>query len=158
MALSVAYQQERPNVEAADLTALVIRALGLIVGKMVRDDSGVSGVRDVSGVHNKRYFIPTSLTAAAAQKLVETLELDIDLDRVSSRRIGHVLKKMRFTNTKQSNGGSRGWLVSLDDLHRWSHSYGLNEEEITGLSRVSQLLNAANAANAANANSFEGIL
>ena len=47
MALSVAYQQERPNVEAADLTVLVIRALGLVVGKMIRDECAVSAVRHV---------------------------------------------------------------------------------------------------------------
>jgi len=38
-ALSLSYQAERPNVEANDLTVLVIRALGLIVGRMVREDS-----------------------------------------------------------------------------------------------------------------------
>jgi len=30
------YQAERPNVAAGDLTGLVIRALGMLVGKIVR--------------------------------------------------------------------------------------------------------------------------
>ena len=56
----MAYQRERPNVEAGDLTVLVIRALGLILGKMVRDDSTVSTIRNV------KQFIPTMLVAAPA--------------------------------------------------------------------------------------------
>jgi len=56
----MAYQRERPNVEAGDLTVLVIRASGLILGKMVRDDSTVSTIRNV------KQFIPTTLVAAPA--------------------------------------------------------------------------------------------
>ncbi len=46
--------------EAGDLTVLVIRASGLILGKMVRDDSTVSTIRNV------KQFIPTTLVAAPA--------------------------------------------------------------------------------------------
>ena len=64
MALSVAYQEERPNVEAADLTALVIRALGLIVGKLVRDE-GTNGTDGTDGTKSSMfqiaYFITTDL-------------------------------------------------------------------------------------------------
>ena len=37
-ALAEAYQGERPNAETSDLTALIIRALALIVGKMAKDE------------------------------------------------------------------------------------------------------------------------
>jgi hypothetical protein len=43
-ALAEAYQGERPNVEMSDLTALVIRALGLIVGKMAKDEREQAGL------------------------------------------------------------------------------------------------------------------
>ena len=56
---------------------------------------------------------------------------------------------MRIPQTKQPNGGKRGWLISLDDLNKWAVSYALGIEEITGFPGVSQLANAANAANAA---------
>ena len=37
-ALAEVYQGERPNVETSDLTALIVRALALIVGKMAKDE------------------------------------------------------------------------------------------------------------------------
>ena len=164
MALSVAYQRERSNVEADDLTALVIRALGMIVGKMVRDDRDISDVSDSSDVSTKRHFVLTSLITAASQKLVEVLELDINLDQVTSRRIGRVLKKMRMQYARKSNSGSRGWLVSLDDLYRRAGSYGLDIEEITGIPNVTHLLNVTTVTNVTNVtvakptSTFEGIL
>jgi len=70
MALSVAYQRERQNVEADDLTSLVIRALGMIVGKLIRDDSDISDVSDSSDVSTKRHVVLTSLITAASQKFL----------------------------------------------------------------------------------------
>lgn len=81
MALSVAYQQERPNVEAGDMTALVIRTLGMILGKMVRDDGGIGGVGGIGGIGGvltKRYFILTQSITMASQVLIEVLEVDIN--------------------------------------------------------------------------------
>ena len=53
-ALAEVYQGERPNGEVSDLTVLVIRALGLIVGQMMRDAGDVSDVKDVSDVYIMR--------------------------------------------------------------------------------------------------------
>jgi len=41
---------ERPNVEMSDLTALVIRALGLIVGKMAKDEREQAAVSAVKSI------------------------------------------------------------------------------------------------------------
>lgn len=151
MALSVAYQKERPNVEADDLTAVVIRALGMILGKMIKDDSGISGISDRSGIRNKGYFLPTQLITAAAHAIVEAHEMDIDVDKLTPRRIAPLLKKMRLVPHKQPNGGKRGWMVSIDILSKWALAYSLNIEEITGIECPTQERNAAIAANAANA-------
>ena len=51
-------------------TALVIRALGMIVGKMVRDDRDISDVSDSSDVSTKRHVVLTSLITAASQKFL----------------------------------------------------------------------------------------
>ncbi len=72
-ALAEAYQKKRPNVEVSDLTVLVIRALGLIVGQRVREmgvigDSRTTGdIRNVSSVRSTKMFIPTSLITDAVQ-------------------------------------------------------------------------------------------
>ena len=66
---------ERPNVEMSNLTALVIRALGLIVGQRVREqgvvgDSKTTGdIRYGSGVRSMKMFIPTSLITDAVQQI-----------------------------------------------------------------------------------------
>ena len=59
VALSVAYQKERQKVEADEPTSLVIWALGMIVGKLIRDDSDISDVSDSSDVSTKRHFVLT---------------------------------------------------------------------------------------------------
>jgi hypothetical protein len=157
MALSVAYQQERPNVEAADIgdlcrpTTLVIRAMGLILGKMIREEGGIGGVGGIGGIVTKRYFVLTKTITSAAQAITEVQELDIDLDFVNSRRLGHIIKKLRLIHTKQPRTGNRGWMISLEELFRWSKSYGLDIEEITGIPQLTQYMNATNATNAANA-------
>ena len=85
--------------EAADLMVLVIKATGMILGKLVRDDSGVSGV---SGVTNMSYFIQTSFITAASQALVEALELDIATDIVASKKIGNVLSAVLLKDSKET--------------------------------------------------------
>ena len=122
MALSVAYQRERQNVEGDDLTSLVIRALGMIVGKIVRDDGAVSAVKSISAIKKEIRFIPTVLVTGAAHSLIGAYEIDINPDMVTTRRIGKVLNKMRFIRHRVAGGGNRGWMISLDDVIRWAES------------------------------------
>ena len=154
MALSEAYQAERPNVETADLTGLVIRALGMIVGKMVRDESAVSAIKTVSAVSSKRSYVATNLITAAAQTLVESNEMDISIEHVTSRRVGRVLTKMRFINHRPSGNRGRGWSISLDDVMRWAISYGMDPSEITGIDTASLYANGTNGFNGTNGTAF----
>ena len=132
--LSLAYQKERPNVEMSDLTALVIRALGMIVGKMVMDERANSANSANSANLSKRQFITTQTITAAAQTLIEAHELDYDSAHVTTRRVGLVLKKMRLESSRPSRTAKRGWMVSLNDVVRWANSYGLEVKAITGIS------------------------
>jgi len=101
-------------VEASDLTALVIRALGLIVGKMIAEAraQGVAGVAGVAGVtgdtRSKQWFVQTALVTGAAQQIAEALELDMNEEHITTARIGRVLKKMRLPNERHLKGGKRG--------------------------------------------------
>ena len=116
------------------MTALVIRALGMIVGKLVRDEGELS---EHSELYRKRYFILTSIIAAAAQLLIQTNELDIDIDRVTTIRVGRALTKMRLTNARQPGSGKKGWMISFEDIVRWAGSYTLEPRVITGIDIVS---------------------
>jgi len=134
--LSVAYQGERPNVEVSDLTALVIRALGMLMGKMVKDERAEADNAAVSSnaaVYSVNRFIATDTITAAAQVLIEAQELDYDVTHVTTRRVGHVLKKMRLQHGRIGKSSKRGWIVSLNDLIRWAGSYGIDPNEITGI-------------------------
>ena len=75
-------------------TALVIRALGMIVGKLVRDERSISSINSISPInmesalHDKPHFISTFTITSGAQILVKANEVDIDLNNVTSRQIG----------------------------------------------------------------------
>ena len=163
MALSVAYQEERQNVEGEDLTVLVIRALGMLVGKLIsyQGDQGDQGDRcDLSKV---RYFLLTALITQASQGLVEVLELDLNNESITSRKIGAVIRKMRLPHSRQSHTGKKGWLVSLSDVIRWAQVYGLDPESITGLGLPTHSTEVTSVTGVtedtqSKANRFEGIL
>jgi len=147
MALSVAYQKERSSVEESDLTILVIRALGLVVGKTVREQLGVRDVSDGSDVYRMNSFFLTSTITTACQAFVVAMELDINPDQVSSRKVGRVLAKMRLPKARQQGTGQKGWMISIADVVRWIISYGLDMNVLAELNIVPHGLNAANVTN-----------
>ena len=108
---------------------------------IVRDE-GTKGTRVTEGTGvTKTYFLPSYLVTAAAQKVNEYHEIDMNNNMnnelINTIRIGGALKKMRFKSHRQAKGGKRGWLISLDELIRWSTSYGLDVGEITGIDNLS---------------------
>jgi hypothetical protein len=113
-ALSWAYQQERRDLEATDLTALTVQALchcAMRARCAVKDDP--------SG-----FTVTTSEIAGAILSMAADDELDPD--SVAPRRVGRVLSKMRLRQVPRPGGrGSRQWRVSHDELVRWAGAYGL---------------------------------
>ena len=126
MALSEGYQAERPNVETSDMMALVIRALGTIVGKMVKESAATN---NEDGEYRKQHFLTTTLITSAAQQIVEVEEIDIHNEYITTGKAGRLLTKMRLPKGRQGNIGKRGWYVSLYDVRRWASSYGLEPEK-----------------------------
>ena len=114
-------------------TGLVIRALGLIVGRLVRDEGDMGDMGDMGDIRRKSHLLLTTLITQAAQMLLEAHELDINPEMATSRRVGSVLRKMRLQKHRQPKTGKNGWIVSLDDVVRWSIRYGLEPSSITGL-------------------------
>ena len=153
--LAVDYQKERPGLEMSDLTGLVIRALGVLIGQQLKaDEAGrISGVNGVSGMKGAHEFATKSITDAA-KKLAEDEEMDIDPEHVSSRRVGRTLGKMRIKKADQSGGKQRGWAITLADLERWCVSYGYGLSQVVGIDNLevssAHIDNATNAVNATN--------
>ena len=124
--LSMDYQQERPNLEVSDLTAVVIRSLCTLAATQC----DVSDVCDMSDIRREgaAFIVQTSQVTDAAQAIIEEAELDIDADYVTSRRIGRVLGKMRLEKAREGGTGKRGWRINRADLERWATSYGIPYE------------------------------
>jgi hypothetical protein len=121
-ALSMAYQEERADLEIGDLTALVIRALCRYV------------VNDVYDVATSTPDMPFSFGTSAIAKLVkdvaEEIEADLDPEAITARRVGRVLGKMRLKSDRTTK--RRGWKTSLSDLRGWVTAYGIEApEELT---------------------------
>ena len=116
--LSVDYQSEHRELGCADDTGLVIRALCKCLGCDVvtlRDDCDVS-------TEATKTFILSQKIADAAKKIAEDEELDIDID---SRRVGHIMRKLRFEHDSQGGTHKKGWKVSKQEVHRFVRSFGL---------------------------------
>ena len=69
--------------------------------------------------------------------------MDFDPEKVTSRRVGRALGKMRLKNDR--TGKSRQWTISLADLVRWFGAYGIPLPN-----GVSDVVNAPNDVNDVN--------
>ena len=51
---------------------------------------------------------------------------DVDISRITNRRVGRVLGRLRLRQAPRPGGrGSRRWAVTLGDLAWWGLAYGL---------------------------------
>jgi hypothetical protein len=116
--LSLAYQKERPDLEPANLTALVVRTL-------LECTSGSSGFSGSSGSSKARqqWTLKTSLIKDTAVALVEKDALDIDPKYINSIRIGKVLQRLRMTKNPETS--QRAWDFTQNDIFRLGISFGL---------------------------------
>lgn len=122
--LSRNYQLERRQLEGADMTALVIRAICECA------DCDVGTLRDVWDVNSEpsaetKIFILTRDITAAARTIAETDELDVDLEKIESRRIGRTLGRLRIQKATESGTHRKGWKISQRELAGFAHSFGL---------------------------------
>jgi len=123
--LSVAYQSERPDLEAGDLTALVVLALAAACAGLADPSNRANLLEDT--VH---WILETSEVTAAAKKIAAETESTLSPDQIDTRRVGMVLNKMRIKKPPRPGGkGRRKWEVSPSDLQRWSLAYGITLPE-----------------------------
>ena len=116
--LSVHYQRERLHLESGDLTALVVRALCYCA-------IGAIDAISANSRETPSDFVITTEQIVLLARAVAKRE-DGDPDRITDRRVGRVLGRMRLEKMPRPGGkGSRRWRVTLGDLQRWTAAYGL---------------------------------
>jgi hypothetical protein len=115
-ALSVAYQEERPELETGDMTALVVRALAAVCAAGPADQPEAE----------TGWILATSEVAAAAKRIAAEADSLIPADRIDARRVGMALNKMRIRKPPRPGGkGPRKWEITLGVLKRRSLAYGI---------------------------------
>jgi hypothetical protein len=119
--LSHTYQKERQEFESDDLVTLIIKALCKCLGCELVELCEVSEVQS----KGSSVFVPTLNIEIKATELADELELDIDAEDISTRKIGKKLAKMRFRKGREGGTGRSGWHVSRKELAHWARSLGL---------------------------------
>lgn len=124
--LSWEYQAERPQLETDDFTSLVIRALVELCARCAR----CARCTGHTAYAEKAHWL---FSAGQLADLVHELaaeELLLTLDRQTTVKIGLTLRKLRLKKPPRSGGrGSRHWLVTLEELKRWTAAYGISLPE-----------------------------
>ncbi len=107
---------------------LTIRALCVIGDNILNDMNDTNDINDIN-LETYSYMLSTSAITGIMIGLVKKEELDIDLDDITSRRVGRILGKMRFIKNRASGSGTRQWRIRISDLVKWARSYGLDIPE-----------------------------
>jgi len=121
--LSWRYQSERSQLETDDFTTLVIRGLVDLCANCARC---ANCANHIECKENKHWlFSASQLTELIVDMAAEGVQ--ISLDRQLNRKIGMALRKMRLKKPPRSGGrGSRLWIITLNELTRWSTGYGIS--------------------------------
>ena len=127
--LSVGYQNERQEMESTDLTALVVRA----ICQCLVPECDVLTFCDVLTLFSdtQKTFLKTAQITEIAKEITAKQELGIDAEQINDKRIGWILKKLRFDKYREPGTGKRGWLVSEIEMQRFVLAFGLHTSEKT---------------------------
>lgn len=79
----------------------------------------------ISEIPDDDWCFLTSAITDRAVEIAKDLELDIDTDYVTSRRIGRTLGKMRLQKEREGGTGKRMWRVTWNDLERWTVTHAI---------------------------------
>src|SRR6185503_4200187 len=112
-ALSISYQGESQELDSTSMTKLVIKALDEVFVErevvMFSEVSGEDGTR----------FVKTSQITEFAKGIVKDEELPIDEEFVTDKRIGWVLKRLRFEHGREGGTGRARWKIRRVDVERY---------------------------------------
>jgi hypothetical protein len=111
--LSTGYQSERADFESGDLTRLVISAISAIFAiSAILSDTPLS----------------TKQITDKAKEMAEEDETGIDPEKINSKRVGWILKRLRLKKDGRQDG-KRGWqwMIKTADVERWRVAYSIGE-------------------------------
>jgi hypothetical protein len=111
-----AYQQERQEDQDDDRTAVLIRALLLMMGT-----SDISDVMTLGDVRDKTL---TFSSAGVPDHIKQVVEDGSDIEWATSRRIGRMLARLRLRKAPRQ-GKRRGWLLTAAEAAELARSYGV---------------------------------
>jgi len=107
----------------------------------VNDSSDVKGNSDI---HTTAWTFSTNQITEAAVKQAESTEADLDTSTITSRRVGRVLSKLRFTRAREGGKGTRQWTATQGELTRWASVYAFHLPQVlTHLGKVTNVTNGA---------------
>jgi hypothetical protein len=139
--LSIDYQKENREMTSSDLTALTALALARCIGINPQDVSTVSTETAISSAafEPKSTFLPTEMIKEAAQGIAQDEELDVEPEKITTRRLGRCLRSMRFTSGRKPDKQRRhGWEVKAIDVRRWLLRLNLVPVETSVTSETSE--------------------
>ena len=117
--MSWRYQQEESaDQQSGDIVLLVLQGLFKLAGDK-------SDIKDNSDFHSAVWTFTTSQISEAAQQHAEQTEADIDTEKITSRKVGRLLGKLRLRKAREAGKGTRMWQVILADLRRWAAVYNI---------------------------------
>jgi hypothetical protein len=131
--LSLAYQEEKPELEIPDITSLTIRAMCESATKQTPTFVPLGTLRDSRDTNKDTPYYIFSATSIAEKikELIESEELPFNPERISADRVGRVMGQMRLKRGRKTGGKrSRQWYVTQGDLEHWTKSYGLEMPEL----------------------------
>jgi hypothetical protein len=117
--MSWSYQQEESaDQQSGDIVLLVLQGLCKLA-------SDRSDIKDNSDIYSAGWTFTTSQISEAAQQIAEQTEADIDADKITSRKVGRLLGKLRLRKAREAGKGTRMWQVTFADLKRWAAVYNI---------------------------------
>ncbi len=117
--MSWSYQQEESaDQQSGDTVLLVLQGLC----KLACDKSDI---KDNSDIQTAEWTFTTSQISEAAQHVAEQTEADIDTEKITSRKVGRLLGKLRLRRAREAGKGTRMWQVTFADLKRWAAVYNI---------------------------------
>jgi hypothetical protein len=126
--LSVNYQSERQKVSTDDVVVLVIRSLCICLDC---DDVTLRDLCDVAGesASDEKTLVLSGDIAEVVCGIVVAEELDVDVEKLNSQRMGNLMRKLRFTHGDQGGTHKKGWRVSKREVANLALAYGIVNRE-----------------------------
>jgi len=129
--LARSYQKEAQELDRESFTKLVIQALDAYL--ICTPDLFACDVSDVSDVVSRMAvrIVKTSELNELCKTINRQDEYGIEEDKITERRTGFVLRRLRFTKHREGGTGKRGWEVPLASVNKLKLAFGLHTPETT---------------------------